>query len=459
MTSYNLNTLSPLDGRYLSKVKALKNLFSESSLIKHRLIIEVLYLTAFTDFLNSKKRKKLNSKERKKLLTWLKNTNSKDFKKVLKIQNQIKHDVKSVEYFLKENLKKLGLKRLSPYVHWGLTSADINNLSYSLMIQKAKDEVLMPQVLEIIKTLLNFAAEHKNTIMPGRTHGQIALPTTFGKEFLVYVKRLAFFYKKANNLKLHGKLTGAVGTLAAHKALLPQKDWLKFSHEFVKDLGLKPNLLTTQIEPGASLTYFFSLLKQISLVLLDLSKDCWYYISLDYLIQKINKKEVGSSTMPHKINPIKFENAEGNLKLSISFFDCFSQKLSISRLQRDLSDSTVKRNIGVGLGHFLLSLKSLEQGLKNIKPNKVYLKNQVKNHPEMLGEALQLLLKLEGRDKAYEKIKQKIRGRKVDFNTLLNSLDPKFKRKLKNLKAEDYIGYSSILVIKEIKQIKKNLNF
>ncbi len=449
-------SISPLEGRYRQKISPLKKHFSEAILIKKRIYIEIAYVIALSEFVCDFS---LNKKEKQRLISWQKELQLKNLEKVKKIEEETHHDVKAVEYYIKNNLKNLGLEKISPWIHWGLTSEDVNNLSYALMIKGAKQEVLLPELKNVLKQLVGLAQKHSNQAMPGRTHGQIAVPTTLGKEIVYFASRLLFFTEKIENLQLGGKLNGAVGNFNAHLKIYPDKDWLSFSQEFVKKLGLSPTLITTQIEPNTRLVYLLDLIKQINNVCIDLCKDFWLYISYDYLVQKTNKKEVGSSTMPHKVNPINFENAEGNFQLANSFFEFLSKKLSQSRLQRDLSNSTVMRNIGVAFGHTLLALKSIQKGLKKIKPNKTLLKKEIKKHPEVLTEALQLILKKWGNQNAYKKIKKASRGKSISWQGLIKnlSLPDKKLKKLQTWKAEKYIGLALKLTKKEIKTINKYL--
>lgn len=401
-----LAAISPLDGRYLDKVKELEQYFSEGALIKQRVWVEVKYVLTLTEFLQKKI-------EGGKLLGWAKNLNNKDLIRVKEIEKETNHDVKAVEYFIRENLKKLGLQKLSAWIHWGLTSEDVNNLAYGLILQQFKDKELIKAEADLINKLTEMAGKYKAVVMPGRTHGQIAVPTTVGKELAVFVERGEWWLKKIKEVKLGGKLNGAVGNFNAQIKLYPQKDWLSFSQKFVSALGLEPVMATTQIEPGDRTVYFLDLVRGLNNVWLDLSQDCWLYIAFDYFKQKVIAREVGSSTMPHKVNPIDFENAEGNLELANSLLVMMSNKLPVSRLQRDLSDSTVKRNFGVVLGYTVLARKSLLKGLTKVEPNAEFLKQEVKNHPEMLSELKQLKLRTQGDAEAYEKIKALTRGKKI----------------------------------------------
>lgn len=426
-----LAAISPLDGRYLDKVKNLTKYFSESALIKQRVWVEVKYALALAEFLQKKI-------EGKKLLKWAENLTNKDLIRVKEIELKINHDVKAVEYFIRENVAKLNLKTLLPWIHWGLTSEDVNNLSYGRLLQEFKNTELVKLEQAMIELLAKIAGKYQGTMMPGRTHGQIALPTTVGKELAVFITRAQFWLEKIKAVKFGGKLNGAIGNFNSQKLLYPQKDWLGFSEKFVKGLGLEPVMVTTQIEPGDRLVYCLDLIRGLNNVWLDLSKDCWLYIGLDYFKQKIISQEVGSSTMPHKVNPIDFENCEGNLEVANSLLMIMSQKFPVSRLQRDLSDSTVKRNLGVALGHTVLAIKSLLKGLEKIEPNTEFLKQEIKNHPEMLGEAEQLKMKIQGDEQAYEKIKQMTRGKKVKNNWG---------------KVENYVGLAEEITKLVVKQI------
>jgi len=395
------DALSPLDGRYQNKLGELSHIFSESGLISTRVWVEVSYLNALVEFLGV-------GKASKPLLNWARSLGPKDIARVKAIESKTNHDVKAIEYFIRENLKKFKLERLSPWIHWGLTSDDVNNLAYSMMMSWAVKTVTLPWEKKLLTVLSDLAIDNKATVMPARTHGQLAVPTTFGKEMAVFADRSLFFLTKIADLKLSGKLNGAVGNFNALVALYPKKDWQKFSRNFISSLGLTPTELSTQIEAGGSLVYLLDLLRQSNNVWLGLARDLWHYISLNYCHQKKSKKEVGSSTMPQKVNPIEFENAEGNLELANSLLMFLSNKLSVSRLQRDLSDSTVKRNLGVALGHTSLALQSLVKGLGQITMNRELMKQEVEANPQMLAELAQLKLKMTGDAKGYEKVRQEL---------------------------------------------------
>lgn len=449
-----LFALTSLDGRYYSLTKELRNYFSESALIRYRILVEIFYLIDLVEFI---KPVKLTKKEKNNLINFATKLSLQDTTAIKKIEKEINHDVKAVEYFIRNNLKNLNLVKLSPWVHWGLTSEDTNNLAYGLMIQKAKNEILIPRQLQLIKLLLQLAQDYAKTIMPARTHGQIAVPTTVGKELIVFVSRAAFFLEKIINFKLGGKLNGAVGNFNAQKLIFPQKNWLNFSKNFIKKLGLEPTLITTQIEPKGRLVFLLDNLRQLNNVWLDLAQDCWFYISLNYFGQRIKEKEVGSSTMPHKINPIDFENSQGNFELANGLLMTLANKFPISRLQRDLSDSTAMRNLGAVFGYCLLATKSLTRGLNKIKPNAVFLEKEINSHPEMLSEGLQLQLKIWGKEKAYEEIKQKVRGKQIPWERLIAGLPltKEKKEKLKKWRLENYLGLAEKLTKIEISNIKR----
>lgn len=403
-----LENISPLDGRYKVKVKELGEYFSEGALILARIKVETVYVIKLVEFLGTVK---LSREEENRLTSWQKNLKIKDLEQVKEIEAEINHDVKAVEYFIRENLKKLGLQKLSAWIHWGLTSEDVNNLAYGWLLTRFKNEQLLVWEKQLLDKLLAMTEKYKAVVMPARTHGQLAVPTTVGKELAVTVGRADFWLKKLQVVKLGGKLNGAVGNFNAQIELYPKKDWQKFSQEVVESLGLEVVTVTTQIEPGDRLIYFLDLVKGLNNVWLNLSQDAWLYIALDYWQQKLVAKEVGSSTMPQKVNPIDFENAEGNLEVANCLLTMMAEKLAISRLQRDLSDSTIKRNLGVAFGHTVLAIKSLLKGLDKVVPNKEKLKQELVDHPEMLAEAEQLRMKIKGDDRAYEKVKKLTRGK------------------------------------------------
>ncbi len=463
-------SLSPLDGRYLEKTKELREYFSEAALIRSRVRVEVVYLIKLVKFLPCIHRVKsvkglstndihhsVVDRKLKALKKWSENLSEKDIKRVKQIEKKINHDVKAVEYLVREELVKLSLKSLEQWVHWGITSEDVNNLAYGMMMQKAKDKVVVKEQKEIVKKLVKMAEKYKRVVMPGRTHGQLAVPTTIGKELVVFASRMSKWLKDIEELRLGGKLNGAVGNFNAQVKLYPDKNWLKFSQGLVESLGLNWIMVTTQIEPGTEIVKFLDLVRQFNNVALDMARDMWQYIAFDYLKQKVVKEEVGSSTMPQKVNPIDFENAEGNLELANGMLMVLSNKLPVSRMQRDLSDSTVKRNLGVGMGYSLVAYKSLVKGLNKIEPNKRKLKLELEDHPEMLAEAIQLLLKTKGKEKAYEKVKAQVRGGIRPLKSVKDLIDSEafaseelveVGRIVSGWRVKDYVGLASDLVKK-----------
>lgn len=371
--------LSPLDDRYIEQIKELEGVFGEERLIYWRVEVEKRYLEKL------KKIKLPNLKI--------------DYKRIKEIEKETRHDVKAIEYWLREKLHK----KLWPWLHFGLTSEDVNNLAYSKMLIDGKS-VIVRQGKDLIKALVTLINQ-SDVVIVARTHGQSAIPTIMAKELLVHTWNVVQLIKELEEQKLSGKLSGAVGTLAGHYLTLPKVNWLKFSKEFVKSFDLEPELLTTQILPTRSWVKLFDGLKCVSLALAGLAKDLWLYVMLGYFKQKQNKNEIGSSTMPQKVNPIDLENSEGNGELAASLFEFFSRKLSYSRMQRDLSDSTVRRNFGLGFGHLLLALKSLDVGIKKLAVNRQAITKDLNHHPEIMAEAEQMKLRKEGIIDAYERVK------------------------------------------------------
>ena len=393
-----LKAISPIDGRYYDKLKELSDYFSEFALIKKRIFVELKYL------------KKLGKGD---YLELHEKFDLKEAQEVKEIEKTCNHDVKAVEYYLKEKVPK----DVKEYVHFGLTSEDINNIAYSLLIKEFLENVYFKKISEILKKLEILATENKSVAMVARTHGQPASPTTLGKEFMVFYSRLKEQYTKLQNFRLKAKLNGATGNYNALHFADP-RDWINFSRDFISELELEPNLITTQIEPKDRLVELFQLIKRINNIILDMDRDMWFYIALEYFSLKKQEKEVGSSTMPHKINPIDFENSEGNIKVANSLFTDF-EDLQVSRLQRDLSDSTVMRNIGVAFAHSTLAYDSSLSGLNKLVPNLEKINKDLDEHPEVLTEAIQTVLRKHGKDKAYEKLKEFSRGKKINIDVIL----------------------------------------
>ncbi len=458
----SLEAISPIDGRYRKVTEPLAEIFSERGLISSRVQVEGEYLLALSEHPNINVR--TFSTEEKQMIRGLYSLSLEDAAIVkafeIKGYKNIKatnHDVKAVEYYLKDRLEGTSLEDVTEFIHFGLTSEDTNNLSYALMLQESIG-ILLPSLNELYDSLTNFSDKYKNLPMLARTHGQAASPTTFGKEFKVFASRLERQLEQLEQQELLVKLNGATGNYNAHVAAYPHVDWLKFTENFIATLNknkhflkLTPNFITTQIEPHDSYAELFDNLKRINTILIGLDQDLWRYISDDWITQKQVDGEIGSSTMPHKINPIDFENSEGNLGLANALFTYFSGKLPISRLQRDLSDSTVERNFGVAFAHSLIGYSSTLKGLKKISVNEEKVLQELEKHPEVISEALQTILRREGIDTPYEQLKTLTRGRKmtmVDFEHFINNLDisEKLKKELNTLTPSGYIGLASNLV-------------
>ena len=442
-----LNSISPLDGRYRNSVKELSDYFSEHALIRYRLFVEIEYLIALGEEPSINELSKFSSQDQAKYRNIYKKFDIKDATEVKKYEKTINHDVKAIEYFLRDKLKN----SLHPWIHFALTSEDINNLAYSLMWKDGLNEIYLPTLQSITKNLNILAKKNKNIPMLSLTHGQPATPTTFGKEIAVFYSRLNRQISAISSHKLLGKFGGATGTWSAQSVAYPKTDWIKFAKKFIKSIGLEPNLITTQIEPHDSLVESYQQIIRVNTILTDFCRDIWYYISRGVIGQKKIKEEVGSSTMPHKINPIQFENAEGNMGVSNSILSFLSQKLPISRMQRDLTDSTTLRNQGVALAHSYLSLKNILKGLNRIEVINDQLANELKKNQEVLAEAIQVILRKSGEQNAYEKLKKLTRGKKIgssEIKAFVHSLDinSNDKKILLSINAESYIGLSSKLV-------------
>lgn len=447
MSSHQINSISPLDGRYGNSLKELSTYFSEKALMRYRLLIEVEYLIFLGKEKGIKELSPFSKNQKNNLRKLYENFTDADAKKIKNIEMKTKHDVKSVEYFLQSNLAK----KYQPWVHFALTSEDVNNLSYSLMWKDGIKDVYLPSLVQIQKKIKNLAKINKNISMLSLTHGQPATPTTFGKELAVFAARLNRQVDQIKTHKLLGKFGGATGTWSAQIAAYPNVNWIRFASKFIKAVGLSPNTITTQIEPHDSIAESFHQIIRVNSILTDLCRDMWSYISRNVLIQKKVAGEVGSSTMPHKINPIQFENAEGNMGVSSSILIHLSTKLPVSRMQRDLTDSTTLRNQGVALGYSYLALINILNGLSRITVNKVKIKSELNQHWEVLAEAVQTILRKNGKLDAYEQLKLLTRGKKIDqgaISEFVSSLSIPIEDKeiLLSLTPESYVGLSSKLV-------------
>ena len=446
-----LKAISPLDGRYSKSTENLSDYFSEHALIKYRTKVEIEYLISLSLEKEIQALKPFSKKDKEKLRKIYTSFNLDDSKRVKAIEVATNHDVKAVEYFIREKLEKINKKRIFPWIHFALTSEDINNLSYSLMWQEAFKKEFLPKLNEVIKKLKNISKQFANTPMLSLTHGQSATPTTFGKEIKVFTHRLNRQSSQMKNHTLLGKFSGATGTWAAHSIAYPKVNWLQFTQKFVSSLGLEPNLITTQIEPHDSVVESYHSIIRSNNILTDLCRDIWSYVSRGILKQKKIPGEVGSSTMPHKINPIQFENAEGNLGLATAIFDHLSNKLPISRMQRDLTDSTTLRNQGVAMGYSYLAYKNILKGLGRITVDKTKMKTELDSHWEVLAEAIQTILRKTGSDNAYEQLKNMTQGTEINQASILEfvkllRIPEEEKNKLINLTPDQYIGIAGKLI-------------
>jgi adenylosuccinate lyase len=446
-----LRALSPVDGRYAGKVTALRDIYSEYGLSRFRVLVEVRWLQFLADESGVDEVGPLSSVMKGVLNGMVDDFSYDDAERIKKIEATTNHDVKAVEYFIREQINKgSGADNLGDFVHFGCTSEDINNLAYALMLRSGRDEVLVPAIKELHAHLRSMVSEYADISMLSRTHGQTASPTTVGKELANVVARLSRAHRQFAGVTIRGKWNGAVGNFNAHVAAYPELDWPDISNRFVTSLGLDPNLYTTQIEPHDWTAEYAHALIRYNTVLLDFCRDIWSYISLGYFTQRIAKDEVGSSTMPHKVNPIDFENAEGNLGLSNAILSHFAMKLPISRWQRDLTDSTVQRNIGVAVAHFSIALQSAMKGLGKLQPNRERIESDIANSWEVLGEAVQTVMRRYGIPEPYEKLKALTRGQNVtkeliqEFITSLDIPDDA-KQRLLELTPASYTGIATAL--------------
>ena len=442
---YKINAISPIDGRYSDKCNPLSDYFSEFALIKYRVFVEIQYFTELAN-IPLPQLKELTDNDKKNIENISKKFSTEDALRVKNIEKDINHDVKAVEYFIKEEFGKINLSKYKEFIHFGLTSQDINNTAVPLMLKDSINKVIMPSFVKVQKLINTMSKSLKNIPMIARTHGQPATPTTFGKEFNVFEERLINQIETLASIQNNGKFGGASGNLNAHYVSYPEINWDEFSDNFLKNIGLKRSKPTTQIDHYDNMAAIFHNLSRINTVLIDLCRDIWHYISINYLVQKANKKEVGSSAMPHKVNPIDFENAEGNLMLANSQYIFMAEKLPVSRLQRDLTDSTVSRNIGVPLSHTKIALESIIKGLGKIDVNKSVIENDLDNNWAVVSEAIQTVLRRENIPNPYELLKDLTRGNdditKESIAKFINSLpvSDKVKKELLSISPHNYLG-------------------
>lgn len=447
-----LMSISPIDGRYSSKTKDLSQYFSEYALIKYRLTVEIEYFVALCE-MPLPQLVKFPKQELKDLKGIVKNFDEAEAQKVKDIEAITNHDVKAVEYYLKEKFEEMGVGEFSEFIHFGLTSQDINNTAVPLSIKNFLEKNFIPFLEEeIINELSTLAAEWKNVPMLARTHGQPATPTTVGRELLVFIERIIQQLRSLKQIPHTCKFGGATGGLNAHYATYGAINWQNFANDFcMKKLGLERQKFTTQIENYDYMAAIFDNLRRINNIFVDLSRDIWSYIAMDYFGQRVKKAEVGSSTMPHKVNPIDFENGEGNLLMANAQFDFLSNKLPVSRLQRDLTDSTVSRNIGVPMAHSMLAMKSIKNGLSKLTLNELVIQRDLDDNFIVVAEAIQTILRRESFPEPYEALKAFSRGKKriskSDVHQFINSLEiaDEIKEELLALTPNKYIGVSQSL--------------
>ena len=454
MTNFALTAISPIDGRYAGKVEQLRPIFSEYGLIRFRVEVEIRWLQALSKHAGIVEVPTFSQTANDLLNSIIIDFSEADAQRVKDIEKTTNHDVKAIEYFLKEKITGTSeLESVSEFIHFACTSEDINNLSYALMLKQGREVIAaqMTDCTEAIKTIANKTASQS---MLSRTHGQSATPTTMGKEFANVAARMLRQKDQLERVPIQGKINGAVGNYNAHSIAYPEINWEDFAKDFVRSLGLHWNAYTTQIEPHDYIAEFFHALSRFNTILLDFDRDIWGYISIGYFKQKTIAGEVGSSTMPHKVNPIDFENSEGNLGLANALFTHISEKLPISRWQRDLTDSTVLRNIGVGIAHTSIAIQATLKGISKLQINTDAIEADLENNWEVLAEPIQTVMRRYGIEKPYEKLKELTRGQRISQDALrvfINNLDipGQAKQDLLKLTPRDYTGYAEKLA-KEI---------
>jgi adenylosuccinate lyase len=446
MSLTTLNAISPIDGRYRKATKPLAEFFSEEALIKYRVLVEVEYFISLCEN-DLPQLKNVSSTVFESLRNIYKNFSTEDALWIKETEKTTNHDVKAVEYFIKEKFETLGLSQFKEFIHFGLTSQDINNTAIPLSTKDAFEKVYLPSLISVIAKLKELSVEWKDIPMLARTHGQPASPTRLGKEILVFVERLEEQMRLLFNVPFAAKFGGATGNFNAHHVAYPNVDWKKFGTDFVEGtLGLQHSFPTTQIEHYDHFAAFFDALKRINTIIIDLDRDIWTYVSMDYFKQKIKAGEIGSSAMPHKVNPIDFENSEGNLGIANAIFEHLSAKLPISRLQRDLTDSTVLRNVGVPIGHTIIGFEATLKGLNKLLLNEVKFAEDLEKNWAVVAEAIQTILRREGYPNPYEALKGLTRTNTVinkqSIHDFIDTLDvsDELKTELKQISPSNYLG-------------------
>jgi adenylosuccinate lyase len=446
MNLTSLTAISPIDGRYAEKTFSLREIFSEYGLIRHRLLVEIRWLEALGAHPGIREVPELAPAARRRLEQIAEKFDVGEAQRVKAIEDTTNHDVKAIEYYLKEKINSSReLSALKEFVHFACTSEDINNLAYALMLKQAREQVLLPALDGLTRVLTALAKRYADQPMLARTHGQPASPTTLGKEVAVFVQRLRRQRRGFAAVEILGKINGAVGNFNAHRVAYPAVKWDKLADAFLEDLGLARSPATTQIEPHDWIAEYFDALARINTILVDFCRDVWGYVSLGYFVQKTVAGEVGSSTMPHKVNPIDFENAEGNLGLANALFRHLAEKLPVSRWQRDLSDSTVLRNLGVGVAHSLIAWQSIDRGTRKLDADAWRMGRDLEDNWEVLAEPIQTVMRRYGLPEPYEQLKRYTRGKKVGKEALRAfvqglKLPEKEKKRLLALTPADYTG-------------------
>ncbi|CDM89819.1 adenylosuccinate lyase [Xenorhabdus bovienii] len=448
----SLTAVSPIDGRYGDKVSALRAIFSEFGLLKFRVQVEVRWLQKLAATTEIKEVPAFDASANAYLNEIVANFNEQDALRIKEIERTTNHDVKAVEYFLKEKVAHIpALHQVSEFIHFACTSEDINNLSHALMLKTAREEIILPQWRQLIDTIKRMAHDYRDLPLLSRTHGQPATPSTVGKELANVAYRMERQFRQFGQVEILGKINGAVGNYNAHLSAYPQVDWHQFSESFVTSLGIQWNPYTTQIEPHDYIAELFDCVARFNTILLDFDRDTWGYVALNHFKQKTVAGEIGSSTMPHKVNPIDFENSEGNLGLANAVLGHLASKLPVSRWQRDLTDSTVLRNLGVGLGYALIAYQATMKGLNKLEINEQHLLDELDQNWEVLAEPIQTVMRRYSIEKPYEKLKKLTRGKRVDaegMKTFIDGLElpEEEKSRLKSMTPANYIGYATSLV-------------
>jgi len=442
----SLTAISPIDGRYAAKTASLRAIFSEYGLIYHRLTVEVRWLQNLSRNPDIGEVAEFSAEANALLDSIVENFDPVQAQRIKEIEATTNHDVKAVEYYLKEQVAdNAELNAVSEFIHFACTSEDINNLSHALMLKSGRDQILLPMLTEVLDMINSLAHQYAAIPMMSRTHGQPASPTTLGKEFANVVHRMRRQLKQIEAVEILGKFNGAVGNYNAHLSAYPDSDWPGISRQFIESMGLAWNPYTTQIEPHDYIAELFDALARFNTIMIDFSRDCWSYISIGYFKQRTVAGEVGSSTMPHKVNPIDFENAEGNLGIANAVLTHMAQKLPVSRWQRDLTDSTVLRNLGTGIGHVLIALDSLKRGIGKLEVNTDAIAADLEHNWEVLAEPIQTVMRRYGVEQPYEKLKALTRGRKIDAQAVREFVEAleipaTAKQELIKLTPASYIG-------------------